>query len=99
VHLRGVLSPAEVEEIERDYNAFLRGEIAVVRKDLNDMTTGEHGTDPTGYAIVNVMLPRRYYPDWVGNTFEKRERSLGFTHSHNDHLEVLEQVKGLNTDE
>jgi hypothetical protein len=76
VHLRGVLSPVEVDEIEKVYNAFLRREIPVEGKDLNDMTTGEHGTDPTGYAIVNVMLPRRYYPAWVGNIFEQRAQSI-----------------------
>jgi phytanoyl-CoA hydroxylase len=76
VHLRGVLSAEEVDEIETVYNAFLRREIAVEGKDLNDMTTGEHGTDPTGYAIVNVMLPRRYYPAWMGNIFEQRAESI-----------------------
>jgi phytanoyl-CoA hydroxylase len=76
VHLGGVLSPVEVDEIEKVYNAFLRREIAVEGKDLNDMTTGEHGTDPTGYAIVNVMLPRRYYPAWVGNILEQRAQSI-----------------------
>ncbi len=76
VHLRGVLSPEEVDEIEAVYDAFLRREISVAGKDLNDMTTGEHGTDPQGYAIVNVMLPRRYYPAWVGNIFEQRAKSI-----------------------
>lgn len=76
VHLRGVLSPEEVDEIEAVYDAFLRREISVAGKDLNDMTTGEHGTDPKGYAIVNVMLPRRYYPAWVGNIFEQRAKSI-----------------------
>ena len=30
------------------------------------MTTGEHGTDPSGYAVVNVMVPRRYLPGLAG---------------------------------
>ncbi len=72
VHLRAVLSQAEVDEIEEVYDRFLRREIAVDGKDFNDMTTGEHGTDPSSYAIVNVMLPRRYHPAWVGNVFEQR---------------------------
>lgn len=76
VHLPGVLSEDEVLEIERVYDAFLRGEIAVAGKDLNDMTTGEHGTDPRNYAVVNVMLPRRYYPAWQGNVFERRALSI-----------------------
>ena len=61
VHLRGVMSDEEMAEIEAIYDRFLRGEIAVEGKDFNDMTTGEYGTDPRGYAVVNVMLPRRYY--------------------------------------
>jgi ectoine hydroxylase-related dioxygenase (phytanoyl-CoA dioxygenase family) len=76
VHLRGVLSPAEVDEIEAVYDRFLRRQIAVPGKDFNDMTTGEHGTDPEGYAIVNVMVPRRYYPVWVGNVYERRTASI-----------------------
>jgi phytanoyl-CoA hydroxylase len=76
VHLRGVLSSEEVDEIEAVYNRFLRREIAVAGKDFNDMTTGEHGTDPSGYAIVNVMLPRKYFPSWQGNVFERRAQSI-----------------------
>ena len=71
-----MLSEAELTDIEAVYDRFLRGEIAVAGKDLNDMTTGEHGTDPSGYAIVNVMLPRRYYPAWQGNVFERRATSI-----------------------
>ena len=76
VHLRGVMSEAEMDEIEGVYDRFLRGEIAVEGKDFNDMTTGEHGTDPSGYAVVNVMLPRRYFPEWQGNMFERRAQSI-----------------------
>jgi len=76
VHLRGVLSPAEVDEIETVYDRFLRGEIAVHGKDFNDMTTGEHGGDVSAYSVVNVMLPRRYYPAWQGNVFERRAASI-----------------------
>ena len=76
VHLEGVLSDDELAPIAATYDAFLRGEIAVAGKDFNDMTTGEHGTDPSGYAILNVMLPRRYYPAWEGNVFERRAASI-----------------------
>jgi len=76
VHLRGVMSPEEMDEIETVYDRFLRREIEVPGKDFNDMTTGEHATDPAGYAIVNVMLPRRYHPDWQGNVFEQRAGSI-----------------------
>ncbi len=76
VHLRSVLSPAELAEVEAVYDRFLRGEIAVPGKDFNDMTTGEHGADPSGYAIVNVMVPRRYHEEWQGNVFERRAGSI-----------------------
>ena len=76
VHLPGVMSEEEMAEIEAVYDRFLRREIDVPGKDFNDMTTGEHGTDPTGYAIVNVMLPRRYHPQWQGNVFEQRALSI-----------------------
>jgi phytanoyl-CoA hydroxylase len=76
VHLAGVLSEEELAEIDAVYSAFLRGEIAVTGKDFNDMTTGEFGTDPSGYAVVNVMLPRRYYPPWQDNVFERRAHSI-----------------------
>ena len=76
VHLRGVMSDEEMADIEAVYDRFLRGEIAVEGKDFNDMTTGEHGTDPSGYAVVNVMLPRRYHPEWQGNLFERRAQSI-----------------------
>lgn len=76
VHLPGVMSEEEMQAIEDVYDKFLRGEITVAGKDFNDMTTGEHGTDPSGYAVVNVMLPRRYHPQWQGNIFELRAQSI-----------------------
>ncbi len=76
VHLRGVMSDDEMAAIEAVYDRFLRGEIAVAGKDFNDMTTGQHGTDPSGYAVVNVMVPRRYFPEWQGNVFEQRATSI-----------------------
>ena len=71
VHLRGVLTEDEVAGIDTVYDAFMRGEIHVAGKDLNDMVTGEYGTDPSSYAIFNVMLPRTYHPEWQGNIFEQ----------------------------
>ena len=76
VHLRKVLAEAELVDIERVYERFLHGKIAVPGKDLNDMTTGEHGTDPSGYAVVNVMVPRRYHTAGQGNLFERRAASI-----------------------
>jgi phytanoyl-CoA hydroxylase len=76
VHLPAVLTGDELADIAEVYDRFLRGDIPVAGKDLNDMTTGEHGTDPSGYAIVNVMLPRRYHPEWRGNVFERRAAGI-----------------------
>ena len=76
VHLPGVLTEDEVDAIEVDYDRFMRGEIDIPGKDLYDMVTGEYGTDPTDYAIFNVMLPRKYHPDWQGNIFERVGSSI-----------------------
>ena len=76
VHLSGVVSQPELAEIEAVYDRFLRREIEVPGRDFNDMTTGVHGSDPTGYAIVNVMVPRRSYPEWQNNIFERRAASI-----------------------
>ena len=76
VHLPAVLNEPELAEIDQVYDAFMRGDIAVEGRDLNDMVTGEFGTDPTGYVIFNVMLPRRYHPRWQGNVYERIARSI-----------------------
>lgn len=75
VHLPGVLTEQEVAAIEIDYDRFLRREIAVEGKDYCDMA-GDYGRDPADYSIVNVMLPRRYWPAWVGNVYERRAASI-----------------------
>ena len=75
VHLAGVMSEDEIVEIERDYDRFVRREIAVPGKDYCDMA-GDYGRDPADYSIVNVMLPRRYHPAWVDNTYERRAASI-----------------------
>lgn len=75
VHLRGVLSDTEVAELENVYNQFLRREILVPGKDYCDMA-GDYGRRPEDYSIVNVMLPRRYYPKWKNNIFERRAASI-----------------------
>lgn len=76
VHLRGVMSEAEMRVIDDAYDAFLQRRIHVEGRDFNDMTTGEFGTDPTSYAIINVMLPRKYLPSLQGNLFERRAASI-----------------------
>jgi phytanoyl-CoA hydroxylase len=71
VHLPGLLSEDEVAELEVVYDRFLRREIEVPGKDYCDMA-GDFGRDPSDYSIINVMLPRRYYPGWQGNVLERR---------------------------
>lgn len=75
VHLAGLLTRDEVDELERVYDQFLRREIEVPGKDFCDMG-GDYDRDPEDYSIVNVMLPRRYYPEWVDNVFERRAASV-----------------------
>ncbi len=75
VHLPGLLTAAEVDEIAGDYDRFLRREIEVPGKDYCDMA-GDYGRDPADYSIINVMLPRRYYPAWVDNIVEQRSASV-----------------------
>ena len=75
VHLRGLLTAAEVDELAVDYDRFLRREIDVPGKDYCDMA-GDYGREPDDYSIINVMLPRRYHPQWQGNVFERRAASV-----------------------
>lgn len=75
VHLPGVLSEQELALIERDYERFLTGEIPVEGKDFCDMSGG-YGADPSSFSVINVMLPRRYYPEWRGNLLERRTASI-----------------------
>ena len=71
VHLHGILSEQELAEIESVYARFLAGEIEVPGKDLCDMT-GEYGSPVEEFRLINVMLPRRYFPPWQGNLYERR---------------------------
>ncbi len=75
VHLAGLLTPAEVAELEAVYDRFLRREIEVPGKDYCDMA-GDYGRDPEDFSIINVMLPRRYHPAWQGNVYERRAASV-----------------------
>lgn len=75
VHLGGVLTEAEVAELEVVYDRFLRRDIVVPGKDYCDMA-GDYGREPEDYSIVNVMLPRRYYPEWQGNVYERRTADI-----------------------
>jgi phytanoyl-CoA hydroxylase len=75
VHLRGLLRPDEVDELEVTYDRFLRRDIDVAGKDYCDMA-GDYGRDPEDFSIINVMLPRHYFPAWQNNIFERRAASV-----------------------
>lgn len=75
VHLRGVLAEEELAGIEDDYERLIRGEIEVAGRDFCDMS-GDYGKPVGDYAVINVMLPRRYHPAWVGNIVEQRAASI-----------------------
>ena len=53
------------------YQAFLDGSIHVPGKDLCDMS-GASGRTREEFTVYNVMLPRRYYPQWQGSLLERR---------------------------
>jgi hypothetical protein len=86
VHLPRLLSEDEVAELEIVYDRFLRGEIEVPGKDYCDMA-GDYGRERADYSIVNVMLPRRYYPPWHGNVLEQRALSVA-AQLHGDGMQI-----------
>lgn len=75
VHLRGVLRPDEIARTEAVVERFITKEIPVPGRDYCDMSGG-YERSPADYAIINVMLPRRYHPEWQGNLFERRAASI-----------------------
>jgi len=70
-----VLSEEELAGIEADYQRLIGGEIEVSGRDFCDMS-GDYDKPVEDYAVINVMLPRRYHPDWVGNIVEQRAGSI-----------------------
>ena len=75
VHLPGVLAEPELAEIERVYERFMRREIAVAGRDFCDMSA-DYAKPLEQFGIVNVMLPRRYFPAWRDNLYELRAASI-----------------------
>ena len=69
--LPGLLSEAEVQALEATYWQLLRREIPVPLRDYCDMT-GNYDRSIEQFAILNVMLPRRYHPALQGNVYERR---------------------------
>ena len=75
VHLPGLLDEDELGLIEQVYQRFLAREIAVPGRDFCDMSSG-YQKPLEQYAILNVMLPRRWHPAWQGNVYERRAASV-----------------------
>ncbi len=71
ITLPGFLSDAELRPLEELYMRLLRREIPVQGRDYCDMT-GDYARPIEDYAILNVMLPRVYWPALRGNVYERR---------------------------
>jgi hypothetical protein len=71
ITLPGFLSEAELRPLEDLYMRFLRREIPAKGRDYCDMT-GSYDRRPEDFAILNVMLPRVYWPALQGNVYERR---------------------------
>ena len=63
--------PGSARKTVQVYNAFLDGSIHVPGKDLCDMS-GATGRTREEFTVYNVMLPRKYHPQWQGNLLERR---------------------------
>jgi phytanoyl-CoA hydroxylase len=75
VQLPGLLSEDELRAIELVYQRFLAREIPVPGRDFCDMSS-DYEKPLEQFSIVNVMLPRRYLPQWQGNLYELRAESV-----------------------
>lgn len=75
VHLPGVLNEAELAPIAATFERFRRGEVPVRGRDFCDMAA-EYARQPADFAVVNIMLPRVYLPEWQGNLYERRAGAI-----------------------
>ena len=71
IRLPNFVREPELASLERVYMAMLRREIPVVGRDYCDMS-GDYSRTIEDFAILNVMLPRRYHPALEDNTYERR---------------------------
>jgi phytanoyl-CoA hydroxylase len=71
----GLLSPAECDTLEDAAMRLLRREIAVPGRDYCDMTA-DYGRPIEEFSILNVMLPRSYWPPLRGNVYERRAAAV-----------------------
>ena len=71
------LSETEVCEIEQVYDKFMNKSISVKGKDFCDMSQSDgFFKELDEMRLINAMLPRIYYPQWIDNIFEQRTRAL-----------------------
>jgi phytanoyl-CoA hydroxylase len=75
VTIPNVLTEGEIAELERTFDQFMKGEIAVPGKDFCDMSK-PFGIPQEEWSIVNCMLPTTYYPALLGNVYEKLTVSM-----------------------
>jgi phytanoyl-CoA hydroxylase len=75
VTIPNVLTEGEVAELERVFDQFMKGEIAVPGKDFCDMSK-PFGVPREEWSIVNCMLPTTYYPPLLGNVYERLAVSM-----------------------
>jgi hypothetical protein len=71
IHLPGFLTAAELAPLEQLYMRFLRRELPVQGRDYCDMS-GDYAKRIEDFALLNVMLPRRYHAPLQGNVYERR---------------------------
>ena len=75
VTISNVLTEDEVAEIQVIFDKFMSGEIPVPGKDFCDMSK-PFGIPREDWSIINCMLPTTYYPEWVGNIYERVTASI-----------------------
>ena len=69
--LDDIISEADLLEIERIYDEYMReGSPDKQGKDFCDMSK-PFNTPRSEYSVINAMLPRVYYPQLQGNTYER----------------------------
>ncbi|MCA8954154.1 MAG: phytanoyl-CoA dioxygenase family protein [Planctomycetes bacterium] len=73
--LPGFVPEPLLSELEAVYEDLLRRRIAVDGRDYCDMT-GDYERPVEDYAILNVMLPRRYHRALGGNVYETRAAAV-----------------------
>lgn len=71
VRLPSFLSEEELAPLEEVYRALIQREIEVAGRDYCDMAS-DYSKKAEDFAVVNVMLPRRYHPPLRDNVYERR---------------------------